>query len=316
MADLPMLSDWKQKRLLNQQYRLVGNHSSVKICFWCRHALWGDGHCYKQDFYGVDTLRCVEMSPALTCNQRCKHCWRDTSVFSRGWVGPVDEPQDIVDGCIAERRKLLIGFKGSYKVKPELFEKAMTPVHAAISLTGEPCLYPKLPELVKEFFSRDFKTVFLVTNGTCPDMLERFKTERCPTNIYLSLEAPTEDDYIKFCIPTMENSYSLVKKSQLVLKELRGRTRTVMRITCVKDFNMHKAKEFVEHVKRMEPDVIECKGFMHMGYAQFRLERSQSPSHEEVQVFANELAELTGYKFNDEVKRSTIVMLVRPEYNS
>ena len=101
-----------------------------------------------------------------------------------------------------------------------------------------------------------------------------------------------------------------------ILKELKEkrRTRTVLRITCVKDFNMHKIEEFVQHVKKMQPDVIECKGFMHMGYAMYRLQKANAPRHEEIKEFARKLAELTGYKLYDEIVKSTICMLVNYDY--
>ena len=77
-----MLTESQKERLYNQQYRLVGNHSVVKICFWTKECLRKGKVCYKQEFYGVNTANCLEMSPVITCNQRCLHCWRDTSVFS------------------------------------------------------------------------------------------------------------------------------------------------------------------------------------------------------------------------------------------
>ncbi|MEM4366468.1 MAG: 4-demethylwyosine synthase TYW1, partial [Candidatus Woesearchaeota archaeon] len=136
------LPEWKRERLENQQYRLVGRHSAVKICYWCKKSIRGQADCYKNDFYGIPSHQCLEMSPAITCNKRCRHCWRDTSVYSTGWVGPVDEPKEIVEGCIKERMKLLSGFKGNLKVDRTKALASFLPRHAAISLTGEPMMYP------------------------------------------------------------------------------------------------------------------------------------------------------------------------------
>jgi len=141
------LSEQKRERLEKQQYRLVGNHSAIKICFWCKKSIQGTGECYKKDFYAIDSHRCLEMSPAITCNKRCKHCWRDTSVFSKGWVGPVDEPKEIVENCIQARTKLLNGFKGSKSADKTKVDEALKPTNVAISLTGEPMMYPKYAEL-------------------------------------------------------------------------------------------------------------------------------------------------------------------------
>ncbi|MBN1159983.1 MAG: 4-demethylwyosine synthase TYW1, partial [Candidatus Diapherotrites archaeon] len=84
------------EKLEKQQYRVVGNHSVVKICEWCKKSLRGEGVCYKQKFYGIKSHRCLQMSPALLCDQRCLFCWRDTSIFnSLGWIGAVDNPEEI-----------------------------------------------------------------------------------------------------------------------------------------------------------------------------------------------------------------------------
>ncbi|MBU1974595.1 MAG: 4-demethylwyosine synthase TYW1, partial [Nanoarchaeota archaeon] len=167
-----MLTKEQIERLEKQQYRLVGKHSVVKICFWTKECVREKNKvCYKEHFYDVHCGKCLEMSPVITCNQRCLHCWRDTSVFSNEWEGSADEPREIIEGCIEARRKLLIGFKGHDDVDLVKFEDYIIPDHAAISLTGEPCLYPKLPELVDCFFDDfNFRTVFLVTNGTVPSM--------------------------------------------------------------------------------------------------------------------------------------------------
>jgi tRNA wybutosine-synthesizing protein 1 len=307
-----MIPEWKRERMFKQQYRIVGHHSAVKMCYWCKKSFIKEGHCYKRDFYGIDTLNCLEMSPAITCNQRCRHCWRDTSVFSAGWVGPVDDPKDIIDGCLKGREVLINGFKGNDNVDPETFNRAQRPTHAAISLTGEPCMYPRLPELVEEFFKRGFRTVFLVTSGTVPEMLKEFFTHRAPTNIYLSMEATNETDYKTFCAPVLEDSWQKIQESLDILRQLKEkkRTRTVLRITCVKGFNMHDVKAFLPIIRKMQPDVIECKGYMYMGYSMLRLKRENMPLHEEVREFSQKLAELSGYRYENDVPKSTVCMLI------
>jgi tRNA wybutosine-synthesizing protein 1 len=78
---------------------------------------------------------------------------------------------------------------------------------------------------------------------------------------------------------------------------------------------MDKAEEFVSHVKRMQPDVIECKGYMHVGYSMKRLSRDNMPSFAEVRNFAEQLANLAGYDFRDEVQESSVILLSRPGYD-
>ncbi len=314
-----MVTEWKKKRLLKQQYRLIGNHSVVKICQHCKEDIRGDGGCYKNTFYGIETVNCLEMSPAVTCNQRCKHCWRDTSVFSKGWIGPVDDPKFIVEGCLQGRERLLIGFYGNDRVDRERLRRSIEqPTHAAISLTGEPCMYPRLPELVEEFFNHSFTSVFLVTSGTVPETLQKFFHSRPPTNIYLSMETTNEPDYIRFCVPVIDNAWQKILQSMDILRELNKTkaVRTVMRITCTKGYNMDQAKEFIQYIERMQPDVVECKGYMWVGYSQLRLKKENMPWFDEVLAFAKEIEASSSYRIMNWVEKSTVVMLAREGYGN
>ncbi|MDO8428578.1 MAG: 4-demethylwyosine synthase TYW1 [Candidatus Diapherotrites archaeon] len=302
-----MLPDWKRKRLENQQYRLVGNHSAVKICHWCKAAVRGNQGCYKDTFYGVETDKCLEMSPAITCNKRCLHCWRDTTVFSRGWIGVVDDPKFIVEGCIEERRKLLMGFKGNPAVNKEQFEDLLKPTHAAISLTGEPCMYPRLPEMIDEFFEHDFKTVFLVTSGTVPERLRELN--QLPTNLYISNEAYTKEMYKQLCLPVIENAWENYLESLDIMRTMD--TRTVMRITCMQGKNMDNPQGFLHLIDRGQPKYIECKSYMHVGYSRERLSEKNMPAHKDIELFSKEIEANSNYKIVDEREDSRIFLLKR-----
>jgi tRNA wybutosine-synthesizing protein 1 len=308
-----MLTQVQKERLYKQQYRLVGNHSAVKICHWNKEMMRNKNRpCYKQHFYDVHTINCLEMSPAITCNQRCLHCWRDTSVFSTKWEGETDDPKEIIKGCIEGRTQLLMGFKGLEGADLKNFDSYLIPDHAAISLTGEPCMYPKLHLLIDSFFDDfNFRTVFLVTSGTVPGMIKKIGTEskNFPTNLYLSLEAYDEKSHKDFNIPVIKNSWEKVNESLQYLSKVRDKTRTILRITAVKEFNMDKAKEFVKYIKMMNPVFIEVKGYAHIGYSQRRLEKANMPYWDEVQAFAKEIAELTGYKITAEDEPSDVVQL-------
>ena len=86
-ASLPFdIPDFKTL-LKKQGYALAGRHSAVKTCLWLRHAMNGQGFCYKSKFYGVQSHRCLQMTPTLMCNQRCLFCWRPTEV-------PVPVPEE------------------------------------------------------------------------------------------------------------------------------------------------------------------------------------------------------------------------------
>jgi tRNA wybutosine-synthesizing protein 1 len=305
-----MLTDTQKEKLYKQQYRLIGNHSAVKICFWNKENLrHKDKVCYKEHFYDVHCGNCLEMSPAIVCNQRCLHCWRDTSVFSDSWEGPVDEPKEIIKGCIEARRQLLIGFKGHDDVDKEQLENFFVPDHAAISLTGEPCMYPKLPELVNSFFDDfNFRTVFLVTNGTVPEILKKFE-KHFPTNIYLSLEAYDIESHKKLNNPVTKNTWEKVKESLQFLSTVKDKTRTILRITAIKGYNMDKAKEFVKFIEIMQPTHIEVKGYGFLGYSRQRLKEENVPTWEETKEFAKEIASMTNYTITAEHEPSDVIQL-------
>lgn len=158
-----------------QHYHLAGTHSAVKTCHWTRESLRSSEKrvCYKQKFYGIRSLRCLQMTPSLgRCLQRCLFCWRATpSDLNIQWnqthfaENEAEEPSSIVKQCIEAHKVSVSGFKGNREVDPELVKLAMNPVSAAISLEGEPTMYPYMSELIGEFFNHGFKTVFLVTNG-------------------------------------------------------------------------------------------------------------------------------------------------------
>lgn len=301
------LTEAKREKLESQQYRLVGNHSAVKICFWCRKSIRGEAECYKNDFYGIESHRCLEMSPAITCNKRCKHCWRDTSVFSTGWQGPIDEPKDIVEGCTNARAKLLQGFKGNTEIDQTKVKESFIPNNVAISLTGEPMMYPRYAELVQEFFKQGFRTVFAVTSGTVPETIK--KLEIWPTNIYLSVEAWDKEMYKKLCIPVIPDAWEKFLESAELLKT--APTRTIMRITCMKEINMDTPEKFAFLVEKMQPDLVECKAYAWMGYSRQRLSNDNAPDYSEVMEFAKKLASTTGYEVSLSKVGSDIVLLRR-----
>src|SRR5207245_1059218 len=67
----------KQEVLERQGYRIVGEHSGVKLCHWTKASLTKGVGCYKQTFYGIESHRCLQMTPAVdACNLACQFCWR------------------------------------------------------------------------------------------------------------------------------------------------------------------------------------------------------------------------------------------------
>ena len=45
-----------QRILERQHYKIVGNHSGVKICHWLKQKLTNGRACYKEHFYGIENF--------------------------------------------------------------------------------------------------------------------------------------------------------------------------------------------------------------------------------------------------------------------
>ncbi len=290
------------KSLLKKQgYSLAGRHSAVKTCLWLRRSIKDEGDCYKSVFYGIHSHRCLQMTPTLMCNQKCLHCWRPTEVdvpMPEGW----DSPVEIVGSSIESQRKLISGFGDSAPL--ERWKEGNDPKHVAISLSGEPTLFPHLSELVDEFRDRGF-TTFVVSNGTVPEMMERID----PAQLYMSLDAPDRETYERVCSPNSPLLWDNIQRSLEVLRN--KNTRTVIRITLIKGVNMFDPEGFADLINKAQPDYIEVKAYMHLGFSRKRLPREAMPSHDEVMEFSEQLAGHLGYKVAGDVEVSRVVLLSR-----
>ncbi|MBU0615773.1 MAG: 4-demethylwyosine synthase TYW1 [Nanoarchaeota archaeon] len=299
-----MLSDLKKKDLYKQGYRLAGNHSAIKVCLWTKKCIRGEDECYKSTFYGIQSHRCIQMTPSFVCSQRCVWCWRDIDFTPAKWEGAVDEPEFVIDECIKEHKKYLQGFKAG--CDPKIFAEAMEPKHFAISLSGEPTFYPKLPELIDQIKKRGM-TAFLVTNGTNPKMLHRLLENGFePTQLYITLPAPNEESYIKACSPLAKDNWRKIMESLSLLNKFE---RNVIRLTLVKGVNMNNIEQYAEIIKRFKPMFVEAKAYVWVGHSKDRLEIKDMPVHEEIMEFAGELAKSIGYKIIDEKKESRVTLL-------
>ncbi len=298
-----------KKVLLKQKYHIVGSHSAVKTCRWLRKSLVGDTVCYKSKFYGIQTHRCLQMTCALNlCTQQCLYCWRyyDSSVDRTTMVNiEVDNPQEIIKGALVEQKRLLSGYnpKAHKKVDPKKYIEALSPRHVAISLSGEPALYPRLGELIEEFHRMDF-TTFLVTNGTVPDRLSEI-TE--PTQLYISLSAPTEEIYRRLCKPQIPNGWKKLNETLELLHSFN--CPTVLRLTLIKQHNLEHVEDYAKLITKAESVYIEPKAYMWVGHSRDRLALTHMPLHEEIRAFAEKLSQLTGYKILDEVSMSRVVLM-------
>ena len=136
--------------------------------------------------------------------------------------------------------------------------EAMYPSHAAISLDGEPLLYPMMSDLVGEFRNNGM-TSFIVTNGTLPEKLEAL--DSLPSQLYLTLPAPNEKLYKKVCRPIIKNGWNRIITSLDLLESLS--CRSLVRITAVKELNINEnlIKDYIRLVEKANPNFFEIKGF-------------------------------------------------------
>ncbi|HID90390.1 TPA: 4-demethylwyosine synthase TYW1 [Candidatus Bathyarchaeota archaeon] len=296
-----------------QRYHFVGKGAVIKRCHWLYRSLVtrGEETCYKR-WYGIRSHRCVQMSPTLACSARCLFCWRANPLdlnldWSELHVDVVDEPALIVENSIREQRRILSGYKGNPNVDGRMLEEAMDPIHAAISLVGEPTLYPHLDELIYEYFSHGFRTVFLVTNGMFPDVLSDLSHE--PSQLYVSVCAPDRDTYRVACRPLLPDGWRRLNETLGLLHSFR--CPTVIRITLVRGLNLKDAEGYAKLVSKANPLYVEPKAAMAVGFFERRLPRGAMPTHTEVRGFAERLAELTGYNVVDESPPSRVVLLSR-----
>ncbi len=297
----------------------VADHSTVELCHWTKKSFKHEGSCYKHKFYGISTHRCMEFSPAgMHCENRCVYCWRPMEFYDSLKMEPeqVSEPKEILTKLMEERKKLIMGYYGDSRNDKQRLDESLLPSHYAISLSGEPTMYPKLPELIKYLKSLEAtKSIFLVTNGQEPDMIQRLQDEDAlPTQLYLSTNAADYDSFLKINKPRYDDSWQRWNKTLGMLKHLD--TRTVLRITLIRNYNDQKEMIpiFAAMLKQASPHFIEIKSYMHIGRSTNRLEHSNMLEMDEVRTFSDEVAKYSQiFSVMDESLVSRIVILQNNE---
>lgn len=300
-------------------YSIIGNHSGIQICTWTKKALRGKGVCYKQKFYGIDCHRCAQISPALAwCEENCIFCWRPNEWMKKIVMkkNEVDEPDEIISGTAAIRKKLVSGLLGAEDADEKKWKESfkLFPSHWAISLSGEPTLYPKLPEMVLELRKHpEVRSIFIVSNGQEPKMIERLaKMDALPTQLYISLDASDEKMFEKVNRPKYKDGWKRLNKTLELLPKLD--CRRVIRYTLINGVNdsERELEKFAELFEKSRADFIEIKGYMFLGDSRKRLVFENMPKHQYVQEFSKRIAEfLPNYRIMDEDELSRIVLLRR-----
>ena len=308
-----------RKRVRKETYEPVGKHSAVQLCNWTKNSLRDEGVCFKEKFYGVQSHRCCQMTCSVFCNNRCVHCWRDISNAQDKFIENFDSPKEIIEGAIKAQRKLLTGFKIDKhskrkqlsKANQKKLEEAQTPTQFALSLTGEPTLYPKIGELLKEIKKRK-ATSFLVTNGLQPEVIKKLiKEKTLPTRLYVSVNSSNKKDYEKFHRSLKKDAWKKLNETLKLFSKLKDRS--VFRMNLIRGLNMEEknAHEFAKMILKYSPMIVEIKGFMSVGFARERLGYDRMPTDKEMKNFIEKLLKYLGkdWKLLDEHERSRAYVL-------
>lgn len=306
-----MITPSLRTALTKQGYKLIGSHSGVKLCRWTKSMLRGRGGCYKHTFYGIESHRCMETTPSLACANKCVFCWRHhTNPVGTEWRWKMDPPEQILQEALENHRNMIRQFRGVPGVRPERFEEGMAVKHCALSLVGEPIMYPEINTFLK-LLHRHHISSFLVTNAQFP---EEIRSLEPVTQLYVSVDASTSESLRKIDRPLFKDFW------QRFLECLRAlgkkEQRTVYRLTLVKAWNVDELKAYAELVNLGKPDFIEVKGVTYCGESTAStLTMANVPWHEEVVHFVQELADLLpDYDIASEHKHSNCLLIAHHKF--
>ncbi|KAI8601311.1 hypothetical protein EDD21DRAFT_374813 [Dissophora ornata] len=307
-----MVSPLLYKSLTKQGYKIIGTHSGVKICRWTKAALRGRGFCYKHSFYGIQSHLCMETTPSLACANKCVFCWRHhTNPVGTEWRWKVDDPEFILEGALENHYGMLKQLKGVPGVRADRFVEATQVKHCALSLVGEPIFYPHINEFVKLLHKKRISS-FLVTNAQFPDAIASMDPV---TQLYVSVDASTKESLKKIDRPLFRDFWERFLDSLDALGK-KGQ-RTVYRLTLVKDFNTDEIANYVELIRRGQPDFIEIKGVTYCGYGGASgLTMANVPYHAEVVRFVELIQEQlgAGYEIAAEHAHSCSILVASTKF--
>lgn len=159
--------------------------------------------------------------------------------------------------------------------------------HCALSLVGEPIMYPHINALLRILHGKRIST-FLVNNGQQPEAIVALQPV---TQLYVSVDAATKETLKAIDRPLFTDFWERFLASLDALRT-KGQ-RTVYRVTLVKGEggNMKDIDDYVALIKRGQPDFVEIKGVTWCGEsAGSNLHMTNVPWHAEVKEFCEALA--------------------------
>lgn len=306
-----MITPLLRKSLTKQGYKLIGSHSGVKLCRWTKSMLRGRGGCYKHTFYGIESHRCMETTPSLACANKCVFCWRHhTNPVGTEWRWKMDDAETIIAGALENHYKMVKQFKGVPGVQPERLAESKKVQHCALSLVGEPIMYPEINKLIKLLHKEEIST-FLVTNAQFPDAIKNLMPV---TQLYVSVDASTKESLKKIDRPLFRDFWPRFLDS---LKALSAKgQRTVYRLTIVKEWNSEEIESYAKLVDLGKPDLIEIKGVTYCGESKAStLTMANVPWHEEIVTFVQKFVSLLpDYEIASEHEHSNCILAANKKF--
>lgn len=211
-----MVTPELRQALTKQGYKIVGTHSGVKLCRWTKSMLRGRGGCYKHTFYGIESHRCMEATPSLACANKCVFCWRHHSnPVGTEWKWQMENPDMILEGMLNNHYKMINEFKGVPGVMKHRLDEGLKAKHCALSLVGEPIMYPEINRFVGLLHGKNIST-FLVTNAQFPDAISNLDPV---TQLYVSVDAATKDSLKKIDRPLFKDFWERFIDSLKALRD-------------------------------------------------------------------------------------------------
>ena len=184
--------------------------------------------------------------------------------------------------------------KGIPGVLKDRWEEAHTVRHCALSLVGEPIMYPRINEFLGDLHRRNIST-YLVTNGQHPKAIE---TLIPITQLYVSVDASTPESLEAIDRPLFNDAWDRLRYSLKCLKD-KGQ-RTVARLTIVKGWNSDEIAGYAKLIALGHCSLVEVKGVTFCGKSDAsNLNMSNTPWHHEVIAMVKNL-QLELQKIRDE----------------
>lgn len=306
-----MITPALRDALSKQGYKLIGSHSGVKLCRWTKSMLRGRGGCYKHTFYGIESHRCMETTPSLACANKCVFCWRHhTNPVGTEWRWKMDPAEKILQDSLEKHQNMIREFKGVPGVKPERYEEGLAVKHCALSLVGEPIMYPEINAFLRLLHSNRISS-FLVTNAQFPQEIRNLVPV---TQLYVSVDASTKDSLKKIDRPLFKDFWPRFLDCLKALGE--KNQRTVYRLTLVKAWNVEEMLAYADLIAMGQPDFIEVKGVTYCGESTASsLTMANVPWHQEVVAFVQQLADmLPQYEIACEHEHSNCLLIAHTKF--